>query len=148
MTQLYSFYRQVDGIFTGDTYAGMDVGAATPAGCAAMAGRYSPSAQRVDLFTGQVVAWQCPPPPSDTYTAWVWSSEAGQWLPELTTAGLARVVRADRDARLAACDWVVIRAAEQGSSISAQWLDYRAALRAVPDQAGFPGQVTWPVVPS
>lgn len=63
MSGLYSFYRTGDGTFTGDTYVGSHVAAATPEGCAAIAGRFNPAAQCVDLQTGQVVAYE-PPPPS------------------------------------------------------------------------------------
>lgn len=148
MSKLYSFYRASDGTFTGDTYSGQALAEATPAGCLPMAGRFNPAVQRVDLQTGEVIDWQSPAPPADEFTAWGWDGELGRWVAGMTTAGLARAVRAERDARLSACDWVVTRATEMGGSIPAEWSVYRAALRAVPQQPGFPDAVEWPVAPA
>jgi len=46
-------------------------------------------------------------------------------------AAMARI-RSQRDALLEACDWVVVKAAETGSSVPADWATYRAALRDLP----------------
>ena len=54
----------------------------------------------------------------------------------------AESVRADRNARLAACDWTQLADAPVDT---AAWTTYRAALRDVPSQEGFPWEVTWPV---
>ena len=59
----------------------------------------------------------------------------------------AKSVRTSRDALLAECDWVAVKAFETGSSVSAQWATYRQALRDIPDQADFPITVTWPDKP-
>lgn len=56
-------------------------------------------------------------------------------------------VRAERDAKLAATDWVVIKAMERGEAVSAAWAAYRQALRDITAQAGFPVNVAWPVEP-
>ena len=53
-------------------------------------------------------------------------------------------VRADRNARLAACDWTQLADAPVDA---AAWATYRAALRDVPQQEGFPWNVTWPDAP-
>ena len=53
-------------------------------------------------------------------------------------------VRDDRNARLAACDWTQL--ADAPSDATA-WATYRAALRDVPQQEGFPWNVTWPDAP-
>lgn len=53
-------------------------------------------------------------------------------------------LRFERDAKLAACDWV----ANSDVTMSDAWRTYRAALRDVPAQAGFPASVTWPTEPS
>ena len=53
-------------------------------------------------------------------------------------------VRDERDAKLAASDWM----ANSDVTMSADWTTYRQALRDVPAQAGFPTNVTWPVEPS
>lgn len=55
-------------------------------------------------------------------------------------------VRNERDAKLAACDWVVTKALEAGGSVPSAWRTYRQALRDVPAQ--LPGAVTWPTEPS
>ena len=58
-----------------------------------------------------------------------------------------RRVRTERDRRLAACDWVVIRAKELGQSVPIDWFTYRGDLRQVPEQPDFPFGVIWPVPP-
>jgi len=56
-----------------------------------------------------------------------------------------RVVRAERNARLAASDWTQLADAPINS---VAWANYRQALRDVPAQTGFPWQITWPVPPA
>ncbi len=56
----------------------------------------------------------------------------------------AAEVREERDAKLAACDWM----ANSDVTMSDEWRTYRAALRDLPAQAGFPNSVTWPTEPS
>lgn len=58
-----------------------------------------------------------------------------------------RRTRTERDRRLAACDWVVIRAKELGQSVPIDWFTYRGDLRQLPDQPGFPFEVVWPNPP-
>jgi hypothetical protein len=62
---------------------------------------------------------------------------ADQWM----------LVRAERDQRLAATDWVTLRAIEQGTPVPEEWRAYRQALRDVPLQAD-PFAITWPVEPA
>jgi hypothetical protein len=59
----------------------------------------------------------------------------------------AASVRADRNARLAATDWRVIKALEEGNGLDFDLAVYRQALRDVPSQPGFPFNVIWPEVP-
>jgi len=59
----------------------------------------------------------------------------------------AASVRAQRDQLLAECDWVTIRARELGQSIPEDWYTYRGDLRQVPEQSGFPHDVTFPEKP-
>lgn len=54
-------------------------------------------------------------------------------------------VRADRNRRLAASDWT--QGKDIPDAVSAAWASYRQALRDVPQQAGFPQNVVWPVKP-
>lgn len=60
-------------------------------------------------------------------------------------AAAAAKVRADRDALLAASDWTQMPDAPVDRDA---WAAYRQALRDVPQQAGFPHDVAWPVAPS
>jgi len=53
-------------------------------------------------------------------------------------------VREERDAKLTATDWM----ANSDVTMSDAWRTYRAALRDVPAQAGFPNSITWPTEPS
>jgi len=65
-------------------------------------------------------------------------------------AALATEVRADRDERLTEVDAVAgnaLRWAELDAETQAAWAAYRQALLDVPQQAGFPNTVTWPVAP-
>lgn len=59
----------------------------------------------------------------------------------------AAAVRASRDAKLAATDWVVIKAVETGATVPADTAAYRQALRDITSQAGFPWTITWPDAP-
>jgi len=76
--------------------------------------------------------------------------EDGQlaWLDTRTEAERASAVRAQRDQRLAATDWVVTRAMERAEPVPSAWAMYRQALRDIPLQPGFPGAVNWPAEPT
>ena len=54
-------------------------------------------------------------------------------------------VRAQRDYLLAQTDWT--QAVDVPQAIKDKWAPYRQALRDVPQQAGFPMNVTWPTKP-
>lgn len=56
----------------------------------------------------------------------------------------AAAVRADRNARLAACDWTQLSDAPVDDLT---WAVYRQSLRDVTTQAGFPWEVVWPSEP-
>lgn len=56
----------------------------------------------------------------------------------------ADTVRADRNARLTACDWTQLADAPVDDLA---WAAYRQGLRDVPAQDGFPWEVSWPVAP-
>ena len=66
-------------------------------------------------------------------------------------------LRAERDRRLAASDWIVARAYERGEPVPEAWAAYRQALRDLPAQLTDEqvlawhegrGEVPWPEVPS
>lgn len=67
--------------------------------------------------------------------------------PVQTTAQLAAAVRAQRDALMNACDWTQVTDSPLPPETKAAWAAYRTALRNVPESAGFPQTITWPVAP-
>ena len=62
-------------------------------------------------------------------------------------ADAAKTARTQRDRLLAESDWVTIRAKELGQTVPEDWYTYRGDLRQVPEQSGFPHDVTWPTKP-
>ena len=58
-------------------------------------------------------------------------------------APTADQVRAERDSKLAATDWMAL----SDNTLTAEWAAYRQALRDIPEQPGFPHNVEWPVKP-
>lgn len=56
-------------------------------------------------------------------------------------------VREERDSLIAKTDWMVIKHLELNENIPGVWEVYRQALRDVPQQYGFPWNVTWPTQP-
>lgn len=57
-------------------------------------------------------------------------------------------VRADRNKRLADCDWMQLADSPLNADAKLAWQLYRETLRMVPEQAGFPWNVTWPPEPT
>jgi hypothetical protein len=58
---------------------------------------------------------------------------------------LASRLREQRNVLLKQSDWTQGR--DIADSIAEAWAVYRAALRALPEQPGFPTEVTWPTAP-
>jgi len=65
--------------------------------------------------------------------------------------------RAERDKRLAGCDWVVTKALESGGAVPSAWSTYRTALRNITTHANWPNLSSpdmdgnggdWPTEPS
>jgi hypothetical protein len=76
---------------------------------------------------------------------WKWSiSEMDDDAKAAKDAEAAKSVRADRDKRLAECDWTQLSDSQVDKAV---WATYRQALRDVPAQAGFPYDITWPNKP-
>lgn len=53
-------------------------------------------------------------------------------------------LRAERDRRLAASDWVTLRNLETAEPVPPEWLAYRQALRDLPETIEDPSGVVWP----
>ena len=83
-----------------------------------------------------------PPQPTPSHR---FNYETLQWEPDLELAGA--IVRAERDARLTASDWVRLRAADLGEPVPPVWLEYRQALRDVTKQSD-PLDIQWPTPPT
>ena len=78
-------------------------------------------------------------------------------LTRLNAAEPMRLLRVERDKRLAACDWVSAKATDTGVAVSDAWKTYRQALRDLPASASPKldseyeldlTSVTWPTKPS
>ena len=80
--------------------------------------------------------------PSDWGTTW---SAVSAKQTELTNAEPMKLLREERDRRLAETDWM----AGSDLTMSSAWTTYRQALRDVPAQDGVTGldDVTWPAKP-
>ena len=101
----------------------------------------------------------------DTYADIIWKNtevtkptetEVNNKIAELQNAEPMRLLRIERDQRLASCDWRVVMAKETGSNIPAAWKTYRQALRDLPASASPKlnsngdldfSSVTWPTQP-
>jgi len=80
-----------------------------------------------DIGTSSATAWTPPPPPGfDDPTQ-------------------EEMVRQERNYLLRETDWMMF---SDTDSPSQAWLDYRQALRDIPEQSGFPTSVTWPTKPA
>ena len=82
--------------------------------------------------------WVCR---GDTYAGLEWldetqtkptEDELNAKVAELEAAEPFRVLREERNRRLAQCDWIVTKNAEYGQNISKEWRAYRQALRDLP----------------
>ena len=78
-------------------------------------------------------------------------------IAELEAEEPVRLLRIERDKRLAATDWQVVKAKELGTNLSAAFKEYRQALRDLPSTATPTlnemgdldlSSVTWPTEPS
>ena len=58
-----------------------------------------------------------------------------------------KTIRLQRDRYLNETDWIVTKAKETNTNITAAWKTYRQALRDVPSQSD-PDNITWPTKPS
>ena len=56
-------------------------------------------------------------------------------MEELYAQEPMKQLRQERDRRLTACDYVVVKSIETGGPVSQEWLDYRQALRDLPNNS-------------
>ena len=102
----------------------------------------------------------------DVYTGieWLDKNQTKPTLEEVSTTVTRlndeepmRLLRVERDKRLAACDWVSAKATDTGVAVSDAWKTYRQALRDLPASASPKlnsldeldlTSVTWPTEPS
>ena len=84
-------------------------------------------------------------------------TEVTNKIAALDVAEPMRLLRVERDKRLAACDWVCAKATDTGVAVSDAWKTYRQALRDLPASASPKlgsdyeldlTSVTWPTEPS
>lgn len=71
---------------------------------------------------------------AEQYEAYCFTKDADQ----------AKAVRADRNKRLADCDWTQLSDSPVDKAV---WETYRQALRDITTQQGFPWEITWPEEP-
>ena len=93
------------------------------------------------------------------YTRRVTDMTSDERAAVVTAANAATATRnrAERDKRLARCDWVVTKALESGGAVPSAWVAYRTALRNITTHANWPNLNypnmdgsggDWPVEPS
>ena len=83
----------------------------------------------------------------DSLGNWVWTWTVTDWdqtAIDAATESQGASVRADRNRRLSESDWTQVADAPVDQ---AAWAVYRQALRDVPNQTGFPWDITWPETP-
>ena len=71
-----------------------------------------------------------------------------KWLKSRYDTEEWTTLRAKRDALLAACDWVVVKAQEAGEAVPAAWQAYRTSLRDLPANTTDPASPVWPTKPA
>lgn len=104
-----------------------------------LVGKFDPALHYVDLATKVVV--RMPPRPSAQHD---FNYASRTWGLNLDRAWVQ--ARGRRDQLLAACDWVVTRAADRGEPVPTDWQVYRQALRDITDQPD-PMGLVWPERP-
>jgi hypothetical protein len=75
---------------------------------------------------------------AEQYEAYCFAKDAEQ----------GKVVRDDRNRRLAESDWTQLADTPLDGAHKLAWAEYREELREIPQQPGFPWTITWPDKPS
>jgi Phage tail assembly chaperone protein len=146
-------YRLSDGVFTGQAFR-IDppdpdrFAEHVPEGCGAFDGEVDVRRQRFDAATGKLVDYRMAAPPDSAWWTYEWDERTYDWLAKPTGLAIAAEARAERDRRLAACDWTQVADTALSADQQAQWAGYRTALRNLTRQPGFPDSFEWPTSPS
>ena len=91
---------------------------------------------------------------NDLLSAMAANGDVAAYVPptqEEIAEALAQSVRAERDQRLLAVDAIAgnaLRWAALSEASQSEWATYRQALLDVPQQSGFPDNITWPQEPA
>lgn len=146
-------YRLSDGVFTGDAFSIVPFDAAraaehTPEGCAVFDGHVDVHSQRVNLETGELEEFVPAAPADNAWQEHEWNASAKRWLAKPTLQARAATMREQRGRLLAASDWTQMNDSPLSSETKAAWAAYRTALRQLPEQPGFPDNITWPDPPA
>ena len=84
-------------------------------------------------------------------------TEVNNTITALDNAEAARLLRQERDIKIASSDWMVVKASDTGVGITTAWKNYRQALRDIPASTTptldaqynlNPSSVTWPTEPT
>lgn len=117
----------------------------TQAGCLVGRGVCQPGNEAAIQTSGGELHWGVPParlqPPPPFHD---WDAKSRAW--RLNQALAWAAVRAERDTRLAACDWTTLADVPLTDERRAAWFSYRQALRDITKQAD-PAAIRWPVAP-
>lgn len=83
--------------------------------------------------------------PDEVQSGWTFDGNNFLPPPDNSQENLIKEIRVRRNARLQESDWTQL--ADIPQPIKDKWATYRQALRDIPQQAGFPTNVQWPVEP-
>lgn len=69
-------------------------------------------------------------------------------LPEPTQEEKETLIRGERTLKLRKTDWTVLPDSPLSDNMKSKYIEYRQALRDIPEQVGFPDTVKWPEEPT
>lgn len=105
---------------------------------------------RIDYIEWDEAQWD----PAQVKPTW---SDINAVIAQLRAAEPMRLLREERDRRLLASDWIIVKSMEKGTPIPQEWKDYRQALRDLPSTSSpqlwptdllIMESVNWPTPPS
>ena len=94
------------------------------------------------IVRGDKLIWE------DTNTPRPTDEELLQKVEQLKAERPLKDLRAERDRRLAAVDWVAVKAFTTSTPVPEAWVTYMQALRDLPATTGDPKNPVWPAVPA